>query len=91
MRVLQIILMIVSIGGSTVFAQDPPPAKVVVALITQENIFENRPFIGRLYYDTSSQVSSEVSGLVEIVAVREGELVKKNAPMISLNTELLDK
>ena len=90
-RVLQIILMIVSIGGSTVFGQDLPPAKVVVSLVTQEVIFENRPFIGRLYYDTSSQVSSEVSGLVEIVAVREGELVKKDAPMIRLNTELLDK
>jgi RND family efflux transporter MFP subunit len=83
--------MMVVIGGSTVLAQDPPPAKVVVAAITQEDIFENRPFIGRLYYDTTSLVSSEVSGLVEIVAVREGELVKKDAPMIRLNTELLDK
>ncbi|MEN8136703.1 MAG: efflux RND transporter periplasmic adaptor subunit [Thermodesulfobacteriota bacterium] len=91
MRVLQIIFLIVAIGGSTVFAQDPPPAKVVVSLITQEDIFENRPFIGRLYYDTASQVSSEVSGLVEVVAVREGERVKKGAPMIRLNTELLDK
>jgi RND family efflux transporter MFP subunit len=83
--------MMVAIGGSTVFAQDPPPAKVVVASITQEDIFENRPFIGRLYYDTTSRVSSEVSGLVEIVAVREGELVRKDAPMIRLNTEMLDK
>ena len=91
MRVLQIIFMMVAIGGSTVFAQDPPPAKVVVASITQEEIFENRPFIGRLYYDTTSLVSSEVSGLVEIVAVREGELVRKDAPMIRLNTEMLDK
>jgi RND family efflux transporter MFP subunit len=83
--------MMVAIGGSTVFAQDPPPAKVVVASITQEDIFENRPFIGRLYYDTTSRVSSEVSGLVEVVAVREGELVRKDAPMIRLNTEMLDK
>ena len=91
MRVLQIILMFVAIGCSAVFAQDQPPAKVVVAAITQENIFENQPFIGRLYYDTASHVSSEVAGMVEVVAVREGERVKKDAPMIRLNTELLDK
>lgn len=91
MRFLQIILVIVSIGCVNVLAEGPPPAKVVVATITQENIFENQPFIGRLYYETMSRISSEVSGLVEYVAVREGELVKKGAPLLRLNTELLDK
>ncbi|MDF1578622.1 MAG: efflux RND transporter periplasmic adaptor subunit [Desulfobulbales bacterium] len=84
-------LIIVLLGCAMGFAQEPPPAKVVVAAITQQEVAENRPFIGRLYYDTASQISAEVSGLVEIVAVREGDLVKKDAPLLRLNTELLDR
>lgn len=91
MRVLQILTMIAVIGCATVFAQNPPPAKVVVAKISQEDIFENQPFIGRFYYEIASQVSSEVAGLVEIVTVREGESVSKGALLLRLNTELLDK
>lgn len=91
MRIFQILLTMVFISCATVFAQAPPPAKVLVSTIFQEDVSENRPFVGRLYYDTTSQISSEVSGLVEVVAVHEGELVKKNAPLIRLNTELLDE
>lgn len=91
MRVLQIIWMIIALGCSTVFAQGPPPAKVVVVPITQADISENKPFVGSLYYETSSLISAEVSGMVEVVAVREGETVKKGTALIRLNTELLDK
>ncbi|MFO7605927.1 MAG: efflux RND transporter periplasmic adaptor subunit [Desulfurivibrionaceae bacterium] len=90
MRILLIQVMMVLIGGSTIFAQGPP-ANVVVASIGQQEVAENRPFIGRLYYDTASQISAEVSGLVEVVAVNEGDTVEKDAPLLRLNTELLDR
>ncbi|MCA1765687.1 MAG: efflux RND transporter periplasmic adaptor subunit [Desulfobulbaceae bacterium] len=83
--------MIVIIGCSMGFAQEAPPARVVAASIVQEEVSENRPFIGRLYYDTASEISAEVSGLVEIVAVDEGDLVEKDASLLRLNTELLDR
>jgi RND family efflux transporter MFP subunit len=83
--------MIVLFGCATVFGQEPPPARVVVASIGQEEVAENRPFIGWLYYDTVSQVSTEVAGLIEVVAVKEGQTVEKEAPLLRLNTELLDK
>ena len=72
MRVLHILLAISIIGCSTVYGQEPPPAKVVVAKITQQEIAENRSFLGLLYYERISHVSSEVSGLVESIEVREG-------------------
>ena len=56
-------------------AEGPPPAKVIVSKIVQQQVSENQSFIGTLYYDRASQVSSEVSGLVEVVTVQEGDLV----------------
>ena len=69
-------VLLVLIGYTVVFGQGPPPAKVVVSEIYMERVAENRPFIGRLYYDTASQISSEIVGLVEIVAVRSGEILQ---------------
>jgi RND family efflux transporter MFP subunit len=83
--------MVLLLGWATVFAQEPPPAKVVVAPISREDIFENRPFVGSLYYETTSLISAEGAGLVEVAVAREGDLVKKGAAMVRLNTELLDR
>ena len=76
---------------SPAYAEGPPPAKVVVSKIVRQQVAENQSFIGTLYYDRASQVSSEVSGLVEVVTVQKGDLVKRDAPMIRLDTEMLEK
>jgi len=76
---------------SAVFAQEAPPAKVVITKIVQEEVTENRSFIGTFYYERVSHVSSEVSGLVEKVEVSAGDQVKEGATIIHLDTELLDK
>jgi len=73
------------------FAQEQPPAKVVVQEISKEIIAENRSFIGLLVYDRTSQVSSDVSGLVEKVFVNAGDRVNQGDPLVGLDTELLDK
>jgi len=76
---------------SSAFAEGPPPAKVVVSKIVRQQVAENQSFIGTLYYDRASQVSAEVSGLVELVNVQEGDLVKRGSPLIRLDTEILEK
>ncbi|MBU0483040.1 MAG: efflux RND transporter periplasmic adaptor subunit [Proteobacteria bacterium] len=91
MRVLQILLLISTTFISTAFAEGPPPAKVMVTKVTQREISENRSFLGLLYYDRVSHVSSEVSGLINTVKVREGDRVKEGGPLVSINTEILDK
>ncbi len=91
MRIIRILLAISILGCSTVYGQEPPPAKVVVAKITQQEVAENRSFLGLLYYDRMSHVSSEASGLVESIAVREGDRVKKGDPLVVLDIETLEK
>lgn len=90
MRIVHIIFIIL-ITGSPLFAQEQPPAKVVVSKITSQKVAENQSFIGFLYYDRISRVSSEVTGLVKAIKVREGDHVKKGDAIVQLNTERLDK
>ena len=73
------------------FAQEPPPAKVAVQQIVREIVSENRSYIGLLTYDRKSQVSSDVSGLVERVLVTEGDRVQAGEPLIRLDTEILEQ
>lgn len=93
MRVLRILLIIVTFGISPALAQEPapPPAKVVVAHISQQDVAENKPFIGLLSYDRISRVSTEVTGLVKKVKVREGDRVQEGSPLVAIDTEILDK
>ena len=91
MRYLSLFILTILISVSTSSAQAPPPAQVVITKIIQQEISENRSFIGLLYYDRVSHISTEVSGLVESIAVREGDLIKKGSPIVTLDTEILDK
>jgi len=90
-RFIHTFVIITLISCSPVFAQQAPPAQVVITKITQKEVSENRSFIGLLYYDRVSHISTEVSGLVETISVREGDLIKKGSPIVTLNTEILDK
>ncbi len=72
------------------YAQEQPPALVKTAPVIQEEVAENKPFIGLFYYDRVSQVSSEVAGLAASVEAQLGDRVKKGQPLVRLNTDLLD-
>lgn len=72
-------------------AQTPPPALVTTAPINQREVTENKGFLGLLYYERVSNISSEVTGLVKKIIVRTGDRVNKGDVLIHLNTELLEK
>lgn len=91
MRILHVVLSLLLIAATAASAQEPPPARVTVSKITQQEISANNGFIGLIYYDRVSHVSSEVAGLVKSVAVREGDRVKAGAPMVIVDTEVLDR
>lgn len=91
MRFIYTFIITILICCSPAFAQEAPPAQVVITKITQKEVSKNRSFIGLLYYDRVSHISTEVSGLVESITVREGDLMKKGSPIVTLNTEILDK
>ena len=72
-------------------ADGPPPSKVRVAPVVQEEVAQTRNVIGVLYYERISEISTELAGLVERIEVRQGDKVKKGDPLVVLNTEILDK
>jgi multidrug efflux pump subunit AcrA (membrane-fusion protein) len=90
-RIFHFSLIFIILGFSSINAQEQPPAKVVVAEITREIVTENRSFIGLLGFDRTSRVSSDFSGLVEKVLVKEGDKINKGELLIQLDTEILDQ
>lgn len=86
-----IFTLLLFISPCLAVAQEPPPAKVVTAGIVQEEIAENNSFIGLLAYDRTSQISSEVAGLVSEVLIKDGDRVKKGTLLIQIDTEILDQ
>lgn len=71
-------------------AQEQPPASVVVGKVVRETIAETQSVIGTLFYDRTSDVSTEVTGLVQEVLVRKGDRVKEGDVLVRLDTRLLD-
>lgn len=72
-------------------SQGPPPAKVVLGKVTKEEVAATHSVTGVLYYERISDISTEVAGLVEEVGVNQGHRVKVHAPLVRLNTEILEK
>ncbi len=84
-------LLLIIFNSSLVMAQEPPPAKVVTTNIVQKKVAENNSFLGLLDYERSSQISAEVAGLVTEVQIKDGDRVQAGAPLVSINTEILDQ
>ena len=91
MRAFLTLLILVIINITVAYAWEQPPANVIISKIVFQKPEQNRSFIGALYYDRISHVSSEVSGLVKKMNVRTGDRVNKGVPLLHLDTELLEK
>lgn len=84
-------ILLFTIGHPVLAADGPPPAKIKVTPVTQEEVAQTRSVIGVLYYERISHISTELAGLVESVEVNQGDVVKKGDPLVILNTEILDQ
>ncbi|HKJ63990.1 MAG TPA: efflux RND transporter periplasmic adaptor subunit [Desulfopila sp.] len=94
MRKMVSVLAVVWIAvllGSSAAAQGPPPAKVVVDQVVEEEVASTQSVLGVLYYERKSEVSTDVSGLVEEVIVVQGDRVKKDEVLVRLDTEILER
>lgn len=72
-------------------AAQGPPAKVVVEQVVEEEVARTQSVIGVLYYERKSEISTDVSGLIEEVAVVQGDRVKKGQVLIRIDTEILER
>lgn len=71
-------------------AQEQPPAKVILANVVSQDVAATRSVTGVLYYERTSEVSTEVAGLVESIKVNLGDHVSVGQPLVMLNKEILE-
>lgn len=88
-NVMMIVLLL--LYSSVSQAAGPPPARVVLGEVKKQNVSVTQMVTGVIYYDRVSDISTEVVGLVEKVEVDQGDIVKKGAVLVRLNTEILDR
>ncbi len=72
------------------YAQEQPPASVVVTKVSSEKVSQTQSVIGILYYDRISEVSTEVTGLVQAILASKGFHVQQGDILVQLDTEMLD-
>lgn len=68
-----------------------PPARVKTAPLQSSLVAPTQTFVGTLYFDRISQLSTEISGRADKVLFREGDRVKKGQILVQLNTDFIDK
>lgn len=90
MRTILLIIGMLSLC-SLVYAEGPPPAKVVIGQVQREEVSTTQSVTGILYYERVSEISTEVVGLVEEVSVSQGDHVAKGDALVRLNTEILER
>lgn len=91
MRTL-VLLTVTLMMMQPVRAEDgPPPAQVKVTKVKQQEVAQTRSVIGVLYYERTSEISTEVAGLVDSVRVSQGDHVKQGDVLVELNTEILEQ
>ncbi len=71
--------------------QEPPPAKVVLTQVREQELAPTSRLVGVIDFDRISEVSGEISGLIMRQNAVEGALVKKGDPLVELNTDLIRK
>jgi RND family efflux transporter MFP subunit len=68
-----------------------PPAMVVISPVKRGLLAPHGDYTGSVYFSEVSDVSGEVSGIVEKISFDEGQLVKKGHVLLKLNSEILQK
>jgi len=71
------------------YAAGPPPASVTVAQVISQPHTQWQTFTGRLQAEKSVQLRPRVSGYIEQVAFKEGELVKKGDLLFKIDDRQL--
>ncbi|MFC3150126.1 efflux RND transporter periplasmic adaptor subunit [Litoribrevibacter euphylliae] len=70
-------------------ANTPPPAKVVTTNIQFQELADTTSIPGIIEFNTSSQITSEQTGIISAIYFNEGDKVNKGDIIASLNTDLL--
>ena len=72
-------------------AAGPPPARVVVVEVQEQEIEQTSALLGVIDFDRISAVSGEVSGLITRHNAGEADHVSRGQPLVELNTDFIHK
>jgi RND family efflux transporter MFP subunit len=81
---------------SSAYAQEKkpaglPPAVVAVSEVKAGTLAPDAEFVGTVFYPEVSNVAAETSGRIEAVHFEEGRRLKRGQPLVTINSELLEK
>lgn len=79
------------LAAAAAFAQEPPPARVVVDQVFEKELAPTTSLLGFVDFDTKSGISPEISGLIEKQNLREGTVVRQGALLVKLNSDFIRK
>ena len=89
-RTVSTVLVLLAGSAVLVAADDAPRSRVQYTLARDHAIQKRIELPGTVEAPKSSQVASEVEGAVATLHAREGQHVKKGAPLVSLKAEHLE-
>lgn len=72
------------------FGQQERPALVKISKLKQDYVSDSVSITGNLYFETTGNISAELSGKVEDVFFNEGDYVKKGDMLLKADTVLLE-
>lgn len=72
-------------------AMTQPPARVVVEPVVEKQLTRTTSMEGMVTFAIKAGLSPEVSGLIQVDNLREGQRVKTGAALVTLNSDLLEK
>lgn len=74
-----------------VIGQEHPPALVVVAEVQEREVAPRVRFVGAVDYDRIAEVVPEVSGVIRMLHIREGQQVKQGDVLVELATDFIEQ
>lgn len=84
-----IISALISLCFSFIYSQQPTP--VYVASVAKKIVTPTIDLSGTVEYPELSNVSTEISGIVQKIYFDEGDIVKKGTVLLKLNSDILEK
>lgn len=86
--IISIIALLIILKKSGTFGENTDAKEVEFAKINQTTIVETVSATGKIQPETQVKISSEVSGEIRVLAVKEGQIVKRGDLLVKINPDL---
>ncbi len=85
-----VVILVLTLSKSSIFGEKTDGKQVEIATVTKRTVIETVSATGKIQPEIEVKISSEVSGEIIALPVKEGQQVKKGQLLVRVNPELLD-